>query len=555
MVRVRSKLNYMPADGTSRRPPRRDQNQSAPADPAPSPSPDGGDLDATGAFLRHLEQLDLKHVDVAQLVRDLEVAETAVRAGSHGAALGDGPIASPVPSAGVLPLVAATSAIRPKAALTNRTPVRLVEAQPTYQTGADSPTNVDLPPVVGRPGNERPFASPIVLVCVAIIVAIVVYILWRPRDFAHAPAAAASTQGAAVATAPRVESARVGAGSAFAPTASTVPATPPASTAVPSLADLTETARQLYRTGARAQALDAIAQGMSLQADDRNLRTLLAQALSDARAEFNASRRAARAANGAGTPSFVDAERRGQESARLSARAPTIDAVRTYWAATDVMTTVVTEAKQRAGAVAPSVGATPTAAVVTPAATPTSAPLVQTPAQTADSSATASRSVEPAASPLTPVPEAPTLRQPDPSPPAPAVDRGAAPATAPRDPQVAGPSEAPRAPARTLAADEQSIRTVLSAYADAHSRLDAAAVRAIYPATDVAALQRTFSRMRSQRVQILNEQIQVTGATAIVSCVWQTVFELDAGAPNRSAPRTTLTLQRSGDTWVIVSRR
>ena len=72
---------------------------------------------------------------------------------------------------------------------------------------------------------------------------------------------------------------------------------------------------------------------------------------------------------------------------------------------------------------------------------------------------------------------------------------------------------------------------------------------------DVAALQRSFARMRSQRVQIANERIQVNGATATVNLVWQTVFELSAGGANRSAPPTTLTLQRSGDTWLILTRR
>ncbi len=47
----------------------------------------------------------------------------------------------------------------------------------------------------------------------------------------------------------------------------------------------------------------------------------------------------------------------------------------------------------------------------------------------------------------------------------------------------------------------------------------------------------------------------MNGATATVNLVWQTVFELSAGGANRSAPQTTLTLQRSGDTWLIVNRR
>ena len=83
---------------------------------------------------------------------------------------------------------------------------------------------------------------------------------------------------------------------------------------------------------------------------------------------------------------------------------------------------------------------------------------------------------------------------------------------------------------------------MLQTYADAYSRLDAGAVQRVYPSTDVAALQRSFARMRSQRVQIANERIQVNGATATVNLVWQTVFELSAGGANRSAPQTTLTL-------------
>ncbi|MEQ1912399.1 MAG: hypothetical protein ABMA15_26490, partial [Vicinamibacterales bacterium] len=310
-----------------------------------------------------------------------------------------------------------------------------------------------------------------------------------------------------------------------------------------------------------SQALDAIAQGVSLKPDDRDLRALLRQALSDARAEFGAARRAASAANGDGTPSFVGAEERAQEGASLSASSPSVEAVRAYWAATNGMTAATAEAK-RAGPKASTIGSAPTpAGTATPTAiaTPTSAPTPppQTPAQTSASVATATpRPSESAPSPVTPSPETVTARPPVSSPvPAPSVERAVAPPAVSQEPPRPGASEPTRTEARTLASDEQAIRAVLSAYAEAHSRLDADRVRAVFPATDVAALQRTFSRIRSQRVQILNEQIQVTGATAIVSCVWQAVFELDAGAPNRSAPRTTLTLQRADDTWVIVGRR
>ena len=107
----------------------------------------------------------------------------------------------------------------------------------------------------------------------------------------------------------------------------------------------------------------------------------------------------------------------------------------------------------------------------------------------------------------------------------------------------------------TQASAEQAINALLTAYVDAYSRLDASAVQRAFPGVNAASLQRDFTRMKSQRVQLVGEQIQINGTTATVSGTWQAVFELKAGGPQRSAPRVVLTLQRSGDGWVIVDRR
>jgi ketosteroid isomerase-like protein len=96
---------------------------------------------------------------------------------------------------------------------------------------------------------------------------------------------------------------------------------------------------------------------------------------------------------------------------------------------------------------------------------------------------------------------------------------------------------------------------VVQAYAEAYSHLDADAAMRFFPTADAGLLRSSFSQLKSQRVQIENEEIKVTGSTAVVSCTWDASVLGVVGGQHRDARKTTLTLQKSGNAWVIVARR
>ena len=95
----------------------------------------------------------------------------------------------------------------------------------------------------------------------------------------------------------------------------------------------------------------------------------------------------------------------------------------------------------------------------------------------------------------------------------------------------------------------------MQGYADAYSRLDANAAMRFFPTADGNGLRSSFAQLKSQHIQIQNEDIKVNGATALVSCTWDASFLGQVGRQQRSVRQITLTLQKSGDTWVIVNRR
>ena len=70
---------------------------------------------------------------------------------------------------------------------------------------------------------------------------------------------------------------------------------------------------------------------------------------------------------------------------------------------------------------------------------------------------------------------------------------------------VAGTSE-PAAPRPTPPSDEPAIHAALRSYAAAYSDLDAGAVQRVFPSVNELALRRAFSGLRSQQVEIQDEQ-------------------------------------------------
>jgi hypothetical protein len=103
---------------------------------------------------------------------------------------------------------------------------------------------------------------------------------------------------------------------------------------------------------------------------------------------------------------------------------------------------------------------------------------------------------------------------------------------------------------------QDQIRAVLDAYAAAYTRMDVAGVVRLQPSLNRAVLQRSFDSMKAFSVQLRNVQITVTSpTTAVVTCIWDSVFDGKVGGRQRQAPPTTISLQKTGNQWVITDRR
>jgi len=508
--------------------------------------------DAADAFLARLERVDAGTLDISQLIDDLPAAATPA----------DTPTAVAQPSRSdvqraTAPALASTSSPSPAAGprtATKQAPaarkslldVPVPDEDVAADAGADSAVSG---------GSSRQPANGVRLALFGLgalaIVGIASVALQRSP-----PAGTSSATGSSATSGPASE-----AGARPVLPAATAPnAAASLDTRVNQLAD---TARQRLAAGQRSEAVDALTEGLALRSTDVTLQSLATQLLADAREAYAGARRDARAINATGTPRYVEAERLVRDVTRRRG-VPVLDAARSYESAIANMNAASDEARKAADARAAATLAASSSAASATTAVSTSTPQASAPslspaaARTADVSAPAVQSA-PSAVASSPAVAAPRPETTTPPVAAPVPTREAPVAQSPAAPAVPAPATVTAAreaaPTRSAAGDEQSIRGVLQAYADAYSRLDARAVQGVYPSTDIAGLERSFARMRSQRVQIANERIQVNGATATVTCIWQTVFELSAAAPNRSAPQTTLTLQRSGDTWLIVGRR
>ena len=501
--------------------------------------------DAADAFLARLERVDAGTLDISQLLDDLQQAsqpDTTRKPVSTPSSTDAASVASTRPAG---PTAVGKAASKPADVAAPRSTKPEPAPSPAVEPKADEAARRSLgaDASTSQSGTGMRFAA---LGVGALLIVGIAFVGLR-RSSAPASAPAPTT------TQPN------GAGAPVSP--AVAPAVVDVDTQVRQFANA---AQQHLTAGERSAAIDVVAQGLALRSTDTTLQALSTRLAADAREAYATARREARRINATGTPRYVEAERLVRDLSRRRG-VPPLDAARTYESAIATMnasadeTRAAAEAKAAASAAASS--AVATAATTAPAVpTPTPATLPRA----GESNAASAQVAPPAASTPPPVAAAPVASRVEAPPPPPAPVAASAPA---RDTNVATPAPPPAATpdngsaaresaaARSTASDEQSIRGVLQAYADAYSRLDAGAVQRVYPSTDVAGLQRSFARMRSQRVQIANARIQVNGATATVNLVWQTVFELSAGGANRSAPQTTLTLQRSGDTWLIVNRR
>jgi hypothetical protein len=120
------------------------------------------------------------------------------------------------------------------------------------------------------------------------------------------------------------------------------------------------------------------------------------------------------------------------------------------------------------------------------------------------------------------------------------------------------PAESTHAPgaSRTLSTQpDQQIYAALHQYERAYERLDANAVRAVWPSVDAGALARAFRDLKSQTLEFDRCDIDVASARAKAACHGRATYETRAGEQAaRTEPREwTFTLQKSNEAWRIVT--
>jgi len=102
--------------------------------------------------------------------------------------------------------------------------------------------------------------------------------------------------------------------------------------------------------------------------------------------------------------------------------------------------------------------------------------------------------------------------------------------------------------------DERAIRSIVSAYASAYTRLNVADVQAVFPTVDAAALNASFAGLRQQQVDILGLQVHVSGPRATVEGAWRTTGAAANGSPFVLQSPVVLTLDQRDGRWFIVNR-
>jgi tetratricopeptide (TPR) repeat protein len=143
---------------------------------------------------------------------------------------------------------------------------------------------------------------------------------------------------------------------------------------------------------------------------------------------------------------------------------------------------------------------------------------------------------------------------------APAVRAASPPAGRAAEPagRAPAPATAAASPPATAAAaeDRAGIQATLDMYASGYSRLDAAAIKRIYPGIDEQRLQRGFGAYRSQQVQVRVEGIQMTGpTTANVTTLQTTTASMQVGGMHRDTRQIMFRLERQNGSWIILEHR
>jgi len=485
-----------------------------------------GDLPGAREAAVQIRELDPGNRAAGSLLDDIELAEEQRRT--------ETPVVSEVPvDVGDVP---PASGVDGREQIGRPTAIEPFETKPRPAAGTETPQPTATRAPARRPPAKSRSAYPILGgVAALVVVAAIAYVFWGRSP---APPARTGAPGSEPLvppiSSPTDQQAAPRQGTEVPP----VPSPPPVDLAGTENArveqqvdDLRKLAREQLARGDRQQALATMRTALKLRPNDAQLNTLLSSALTNARATL---RQAHDAATGAGeaavrSSNYREGIRREGEIAGLARSGKSDEAIRVAWLATDLFDKAATEAKR---------SSPPAAAPSAPPATAPSAPVEPRPTPERPEQTPPPVVTAPPPAPAPP----PVVRQP-PTPPA-ETTPPARPSPAP----VAGTSP-------PVVSDEQAIRAILQAYVDGYSRRDAGAVKRVFPAVKDQALEKDFSAMRAQQVQIEGERIEITGATATVSCSWTTNFVPKVGAPGRGTAKVTLRLQKSGGTWVIVDRR
>jgi hypothetical protein len=149
------------------------------------------------------------------------------------------------------------------------------------------------------------------------------------------------------------------------------------------------------------------------------------------------------------------------------------------------------------------------------------------------------------------------------APPLPGVDHVARASDAPAPvSEAAIPPIAPRAdPSPSVSVprrpdDVALVRDILDKYADAYTRLDADAAKAVWPSVNRAALSRAFSGLNEQRIAFSDCAVLVHSTQARATCSGSTTWEPKIGGGARTdVRRWAFDLEKSGSDWVIRDAR
>jgi hypothetical protein len=115
------------------------------------------------------------------------------------------------------------------------------------------------------------------------------------------------------------------------------------------------------------------------------------------------------------------------------------------------------------------------------------------------------------------------------------------------DRTAAAPPPVPKGPD-----DVALVRGILDKYADAYTRLDADAAKAVWPSVNRAALSRAFNGLNEQRIAFSDCAVLVHSTLARATCSGSTTWAPKIGGGARTDTRRwAFDLEKSGDDWII----